>query len=76
MRDPDIVERHVTDRGIIVECVRTSDDIRAKFPWMAEHLWSARHPNGTIFRMGVGNTEQEAINQLVDHYPELGRRAA
>jgi hypothetical protein len=76
MRDPDIVEEHRTDRGILVQCVRTSADIRAEFPWMAEFLWSARHPNGSMFRMGVGDSEQAAINQLVDHYPELGRRAA
>lgn len=75
MRDSDIIESFTAPSGILFEHVRTSADVRADFPWMAETLWSATHPNGSIYGMGVGNTPEAAEAKLLANFPEL-RRAA
>jgi hypothetical protein len=62
--------------GIALSCRPVGEQERAELPWLPETLWSAIHPNGSNYLMGVGGTPEEARAMLVRNFPELGSLAA
>lgn len=62
--------------SIFLSCRPVGEQERAELPWLPETLWSAIHPNGSNYSMGVGGTPEEASAMLVRNFPELGSAAA
>lgn len=62
--------------GIALSSRAVGQQERRELPWLPETLWSAIHPNGSNYGMGVGATAEEASAMLVRNFPELGSAAA
>ena len=62
--------------SILLTCRHVGEQERAQFPGSPETLWSAIHPNGSNYRMGVGGSPEEARAMLIRNFPELGSAAA
>lgn len=76
MRDSIVLESFTDPvTGVIYERTQTSADIVAEHGLPPE-LWSARHPNGGIYGMGVGPTTAAAFAMLLRKFPELAERRA
>ena len=72
MRDPDTTATFMDEALCIhFEQVRTSDDVRAEFPWMAEFIWGAWPVGGNKLSMATGATQGEARARLIEKFPSL-----